>query len=163
MKIKEYRLQKNDHPKRGSSGSFPNGRSTPRNSRTNYAINKWLLFLRIHTLLLRSKKGNENYRPYQAVSLVAMEFNICEVAFAVCRDYPDKTHKVMALVRKMVVLEQTTDEDYCSGAAMRRTTRAGKKLSTIDCVGYSVAHRLRIPFLTGDREFEDIDDVEFVR
>lgn len=74
-------------------------------------------------------KGNENYRPYQAVSLVATEFNICEVAFAVCRDYPDKTLKVMALVRKMVVLKQTTDEDYCSGAAMRRTTTsAGKKL-----------------------------------
>ena len=109
-------------------------------------------------------KGNENYRPYQAIPLVATEFNICEVAFAVCRDYPDKTHKVMALVRKMVVLKQTTDEDYCSGAAMRRTTTsAGKKLSTIDCVGYSVARRLDIPFLTGDREFEDIDDVEFVR
>lgn len=109
-------------------------------------------------------KGNENYRPYQAATLVATEFNICEVAFAVCRDYPDKTHMIMERVRKMVVLKQTTDEDYCSGAAMRRvTTSAGRKLSTIDCVGYSVARRFQIPFLTGDREFEDIDDVEYVR
>ncbi len=109
-------------------------------------------------------KGNENYRPYQAATLVATEFNICEVAFAVCRDYPDKTHTIMERVRKMLVLKQTTDEGYCSGAAMRRvTTSAGRKLSTIDCVGYSVARRFQIPFLTGDREFEDIDDVEYVR
>ena len=109
-------------------------------------------------------KGNENYRPYNDGYLITTEFNICEVAFAVCRDYPDKTQKVMALVRKIVTLEPTSDEDYCWGAAMRRTTTtAGKKLSTIDCVGYSVAHRLEIPFLTGDREFEDIEGVEFVQ
>jgi len=70
----------------------------------------------------------------------------------------------MALVRTMVTLELTTDKDYCYGAVMRKaTSAAGKKLSTIDCVGYSVACRLDIPFLTGDREFEDIDHVEFIR
>ena len=74
-------------------------------------------------------KGNEHYREYPAGHLIATEFNICEVAFAVCRDYPDKTHRVMVLVRKMVSLETTTDEDYCEAAAMRRTTTiAGKKL-----------------------------------
>jgi len=45
----------------------------------------------------------------------------------------------------------------------RRTTGAKKKLSTIDCVGYAVSRRQKIPFLTGDHEFEDIKDVEFVR
>lgn len=109
-------------------------------------------------------KGNERYLPYMAGHLVTTEFNICEVAFAVCRDYPDKTRQVMGRVRKMVTLVPTTDEDYCEGAAMRRkTTSAGKKLSTIDCVGYAVSRRQKIPFLTGDREFEDIEKVEFVR
>ena len=109
-------------------------------------------------------KGNENYRHYQAGQLITTEFNICEVAFAVCRDYPDRTRQVMARVRKIVTRVSTTDEDYCLGATMRRkTTSAGKKLSTIDCVGYAVSRRQKIPFLTGDREFEDIEDVEFVR
>ena len=35
-------------------------------------------------------KGNENYRHYQAGQLITTEFNICEVAFAVCRDYPEQ-------------------------------------------------------------------------
>ena len=109
-------------------------------------------------------KGNENYREYQSSHLVTTEFNICEVAFAVCRDYPTKARRVMTLVRTMVNLEPTIDEDYCYGAGMRKATSAvGKKLSTIDCVGYSVAYRLDIPFLTGDREFENIKHVEFVR
>jgi predicted nucleic acid-binding protein len=109
-------------------------------------------------------KGNENYRNYQTGHLVTTEFNICEVAFAVCRDYPDRARQVMARVRKMVTLVSTTDEDYCLGSTMRReTTGAGKKLSTIDCVGYAVSRRQKIPFLTGDREFKDIKYVEFVR
>jgi predicted nucleic acid-binding protein len=113
---------------------------------------------------LKSSKGNESYRHYQTGHLVTTEFNICEVAFAVCRDYPDRTRQVMARVRKIVTLVPTTDEDYCLGAAMRRkTTSSGKNLSTIDCVGYTVSRRQGLPFLTGDREFEDIEDVEFVR
>jgi uncharacterized protein len=64
----------------------------------------------------------------------------------------------------MVVIQETLDEDYCAGAAQRKlATGEGKKLSTIDCVGYSVANRLNIPFLTGDREFADMDNVQFVR
>lgn len=130
----------------------------------NYATNTMPSFFADSYAIIEILKGNGNYRPYQEVTLVATEFNICEVAFAVCRDYPHKTHTVMKQVRKMIILKPTTDEDYCCGAAMRRaTTSAGRKLSTIDCVGYSVARRLQIPFLTGDREFEEIDDVEFVR
>jgi len=109
-------------------------------------------------------KGNEQYHPYTAAQLVTTEFNICEVAFAVCRDYPDRTRTVMDHVRKIVTLIPTTDEDYCSGAIMRiTTTRKGMKLSTIDCVGYAVSRRLDLPFLTGDREFEKIECVEFIR
>ena len=55
-------------------------------------------------------KGNENYRDYLTGYLVTTEFNICEVTFAVCRDYPDKTRHVMARVRKMVTILATTDE-----------------------------------------------------
>ncbi|MFA6364304.1 hypothetical protein [Methanoregula sp.] len=45
-------------------------------------------------------KGNERYLPYMAGHLVTTEFNLCEVAFAVCRDYPEKTRHVMARVFK---------------------------------------------------------------
>ena len=64
----------------------------------------------------------------------------------------------------MVTLQSTRDEDYCSGAARtKEASGKGKTLSTIDCVGYSVANRLNIPFLTGDPEFADMDNVQFIR
>lgn len=114
--------------------------------------------------LIEMLKGNENYRPFQTDHLVTTEFNLCEVAFAVCRNYPDKVQRVIPLVRSMVILQATTDTDYCSGAKVKKEVSGkGKKLSTIDCVGYSVARRLDIPFLTGDHEFSDMEYVKFVR
>jgi predicted nucleic acid-binding protein len=114
--------------------------------------------------LIEMLKGNENYRSFHTGHLVTTEFNICEVAFAVCRDYPDNAQRVIALVRAMVIVQETTDTDYCSGAILKKEVSGkGKKLSTIDCVGYSVARRLDIPFLTGDREFSDMEHVKFVR
>jgi uncharacterized protein len=114
--------------------------------------------------LIEMLKGNENFQSFQSEQLITTEFNICEVGFAVCREYPADANRVLRAVRNMVVIQETRDEDYCSGAVRRKEASGyGKKLSTIDCVGYSVANRLNIPFLTGDREFADMDNVQFVR
>jgi uncharacterized protein len=114
--------------------------------------------------LIEMLKGNENYQSFQSEDLITTEFNICEVGFAVCREYPADATRVLRAVRKMVIIQETRDEDYCTGAAQKKlATGEGKKLSIIDCVGYSVANRLNIPFLTGDREFADMDNVQFVR
>jgi PIN domain nuclease of toxin-antitoxin system len=114
--------------------------------------------------IIEMLKGNRNYLSYQSERLVMTEFNICEVGFAVCREYPAHAARILKAVRKMVVIQESRDEDYCAAAVTRmRATAEGKKLSTIDCVGYSVANRLNIPFLTGDREFADMDNVQFVR
>jgi uncharacterized protein with PIN domain len=114
--------------------------------------------------IIEMLKGNKNYQSYQSERLITTEFNICEVGFAVCREYPANATRVLKTVRKMVVIQETRDEDYCAGAARRKLASGqGKKLSTIDCVGYSVANRLNIPFVTGDREFADMDNVQFVR
>jgi hypothetical protein len=89
--------------------------------------------------LIEILKGNKNYQSFQSERLITTEFNICEVGFAVCRDYPAIAPQVLKTVRKMVTLQATRDEDYCSGAARRKQESGkGKKLSTIDCVGYSV-------------------------
>jgi len=38
-----------------------------------------------------------------------------------------------------------------------------KRMSMTDCVSYFMAIELGIKFLTGDKEFENMDSVEFVR
>ncbi len=97
-------------------------------------------------------KGSFPYRPYRDAVMVTTEFNLCESAYAIYRDYPDMR------------LYHPGDRDYLNAARMRRKyTREGRKFSLIDCVGYSVAESLEMPFLTGDREFEGLQGVEYVK
>jgi len=39
----------------------------------------------------------------------------------------------------------------------------GLNISYADAVGYSLALEMGIKFLTGDKEFRDLDNVEYVR
>ncbi len=38
-----------------------------------------------------------------------------------------------------------------------------RNLSMTDCIGYTIAKNLGIKFLTGDKEFQDLENVEFVK
>ena len=38
-----------------------------------------------------------------------------------------------------------------------------KKLSYIDCLGYVIAKSMNVLFLTGDKGFENIENVEYVK
>ncbi|RLF21219.1 MAG: type II toxin-antitoxin system VapC family toxin [Thermoprotei archaeon] len=109
-------------------------------------------------------KGDENYSAYVDKILVTTEFNLLELAHALTRDFgAEKARRVLKIIREDLVIIQPTDEDYIDAALLRREVkREGKNLSLIDCLGYVIAKRLNIPFLTGDREFKDMENVEYV-
>ena len=48
-------------------------------------------------------------------------------------------------------------------AMLFRFMHKKKKLSCADCIGYGVAKERNIKFLTGDEQFRNIDNVEFVK
>ena len=48
-------------------------------------------------------------------------------------------------------------------AAEFRLKHKERKLSMTDCVGYILALELGIKFLTGDLEFKDMENVEYVK
>ena len=109
-------------------------------------------------------KGSPAYRSYKDAVLVTTEFNLAEFAYAVTRDYPDTAQDICSQVRHGMRLYHPGDRDYLRASFMRRESALlGKKFSLIDCVGYSVAESLALPFLTGDREFEGMAGVEYVK
>jgi predicted nucleic acid-binding protein len=109
-------------------------------------------------------KGSPAYRPYKDSVLVTTEFNLAEFAYAVTRDYPDEAEEICSRVRQGMRLYHPGDRDYLRAAHLRRdSARQQKKFSLIDCVGYSVAESLSLPFLTGDQEFEGMAGVEYVK
>jgi predicted nucleic acid-binding protein len=115
--------------------------------------------------LIELLKGNPNYESYSDVELVSTEFNILELAYALFRDFgPDEVAKVMKSVRSKIDVMLTNDTDYINAARFRLSeNRTGKKLSLVDALGYSYSRKLEIKFLTGDREFSGMEDVEYAK
>lgn len=110
-------------------------------------------------------RGNENYRKYADLELATTEFNLLELSYALVRDYgKSKALKVLSDVKDSFEVVKVEDEDFVNASEFRLQSRKqGKKLSLIDCLGYVVAKRLNVKFLTGDEEFKDLENVEFVK
>ena len=115
--------------------------------------------------LIELLKGNPNYENYAHADLIATEFNILELAYALFRDFGrDEAAKVVKLVRDRIEILPTDDSDYLDASEFRKSgNKTGKKLSLIDALGYSCSRKLRIKFLTGDREFIEMENVEYIK
>ena len=55
-----------------------------------------------------------------------------------------------------------SEEDCFDSVKFRYDNRKGK-MSYIDCLGYVLAKNNKIPFLTGDKAFENLPNVKFVK
>ena len=104
-------------------------------------------------------KGNPKYGPYTTSRIVTTIFNLAELNRnlkkerdkKVADEYTDKYFEFIIDV---------TLEDIKNAMDLKITK---KKLSIPDAIGYTVAKRLGIKFLTGDNDFEGMEDVEFVK
>ena len=54
-------------------------------------------------------------------------------------------------------------DDIIKAANVFRNINRKRKLSCVDCLGYTLARSLGVPFLTGDQLFGNLDNVEFVK
>ena len=115
--------------------------------------------------LIELLKGNPNYEKYSQADLIATEFNILELTYALFRDFGrDEAAKVVKLIRDKIEILPTEDSDYLDASEFRKSAnKTGKKLSLIDALGYSCSKRLGIKFLTGDREFIKMENIEYIK
>jgi predicted nucleic acid-binding protein len=115
--------------------------------------------------LIELLKGNPNYENYSQADLIATEFNILELTYALFRDFGrDEAAKVVKLIRDKIKILPTEDPDYLDASEFRKSAnKTGKKLSLIDALGYSCSKKLGIKFLTGDREFIEMENVEYIK
>ena len=113
--------------------------------------------------LIEILRGNPNYKPYK--TLITSEFNLLELAYALTRDYNEgKAREVLGKVRKELIIVHPTDEDYIDAAKFKlEQKRKGINVSLINALGYTLARKLGIPFLTGDQAFEKLENVEYVK
>lgn len=106
-------------------------------------------------------RDNPTYRRFWGtLSVVTTRLNLMELYYGLLKHYDTKTADFVYNYLLRAVVE--TDDATIKEAMQFRLQNRKKKLSYVDCIGYIVALRHSIKFLTGDRQFKGLPNVEFV-
>lgn len=103
--------------------------------------------------------GNIKYLKYQNSSVITTIFNIAELNYNLKKEMPKQLADSITEKYHNCVVEVLL-EDIKSAMGFKLKN---KGLSIPDCIGYIVAKRLGIKFLTGDEGFRNLENVEFVK
>lgn len=106
-------------------------------------------------------KGNNNYDKYTNATIIITKLNLFELFYGILKDYGE-TAALEALSRYSSFVVDF-DNDTIVQAAKLRLLKKKQNISMTDCIGYITARRLGIKFLTGDMQFNDMPEVEFVK
>ena len=106
-------------------------------------------------------KGNPNYEHYVEVDYVITQLNLIELHYYMLRTFGEKDAE-MTLAK---ALKNAADfgEDVIAAANKFRYKNKSKEFSTADCIGYAYALKNSLLFVTGDKEFEGLPGVDFVK
>lgn len=110
--------------------------------------------------LFEIMNGNPAYERLKDEIIITSALNIGELYYGILKT-GDKSGEDWLAQLKPDLIE--IDIETMKNAMKFRYANRQKKLSMVDCVGYSLAQKLRMPFLTGDKEFEGLPNVEFVK
>lgn len=106
-------------------------------------------------------RGNEEYDFVKESIIITSAMNLAEVYYALLIEgYKDIVDKIINSLN--VELIEITSEIALKSALFRFENKKSK-LSYIDCIGYILALDNNLLFLTGDKGFEFMDNVEFVK
>ena len=106
-------------------------------------------------------KGNPSYNNYKDKKAIITKLNIFELFYSTLNEQGEEAaEKSIALYYPLVV---EYGEEIIKEAAKFRLLHKKQDLSMTDCIGYIIAKKLNVKFLTGDKEFHNMPNVEFVK
>ncbi|MBI2672950.1 PIN domain-containing protein [Candidatus Woesearchaeota archaeon] len=106
-------------------------------------------------------KGNKNYEKFKDVRIIVTIFNLIELHYILLREFNKEIADIVLERYSNYVMG--IDIDIIKSANEFKLVNKKKKLSVADSIGYTLALKKGIKFLTGDKEFKDIPNVEFVK
>lgn len=105
-------------------------------------------------------EGNQAYLPYKQSRMAITSLNLIEVHYYLLKKFGE----AFAEAFFSSLLQATVDYDpFIPRANIMRHSLKKRDVSTTDCIGYLVAKSAGMKFLTGDKEFENMPNVEFVK
>lgn len=109
--------------------------------------------------LIEMIMGNPNYQRFWNFKIVCALNNLFELHQSLLKQFSKKTADHW--MDKFDVLEASVG-DVVRASDFRHKNRK-EKLSMTDCIGYVIAERNKMRFLTGDEKFKNKKNVEFVK
>ena len=109
--------------------------------------------------LVEIVKRNPDYIKYFEEVITTSKFNLAELYYSLLRDMDEEKAMAGYFQFRDSAIEISDDVIF---DAMKLKLK-NKKLSYVDCIGYTLALKNDLRFLTGDREFKEMDNVEFVQ
>lgn len=103
---------------------------------------------------------NKAYEKYLDADIIINNFIFAELCYNLIKE----KHPLMKETLEEYAQHISHVESETIRKAMEfRLKWKDRKVSITDCVSYIMAKKLEIPFLTGDKEFEHMENVEFVK
>ena len=107
-------------------------------------------------------KGNPQYERYgKGVGIMTTKLNLMELYYGLLlsRGKVEAEHWYEEYGPFVVPIDDFILKRACELKALFKE----RKLSYVDCVGYIIAKARGVKFLTGDRQFKDLENVEYVK
>jgi len=111
--------------------------------------------------IIEIMKGNPDYSKFKEMTFVTTHLNLSEFYYSLLKEMNETEAKKIISALNMEFIE--LDYEIALESSSFRYAYKEKKLSYADCIGYIVACKNNLIFLTGDNGFEKIDNVEFVK
>lgn len=106
-------------------------------------------------------KQEKKYDKYMAYQIITNALHLAEVYYYLIKTYGEKTADYV--IDKIDISLMDISHNISINASKFRYLRRKLKLSYADCIGYITAQKHGLKFLTGDKEFEKMKNVEFVK
>ena len=111
--------------------------------------------------LIEIAQGNPNYEKYFESNVVTLKENLAELYYFFLKKYDETTAHFFFEKFSKIFVEFPLD--LISKAMIFRHKNAKMNFSYTDCFGYAYALETKRIFLTGDRAFKGMENVEIVR
>jgi uncharacterized protein len=112
--------------------------------------------------LIEIFEKNLNYKKYSNINAVTSYFQVYETYYILIKNNYnfEEIKDFFSFLQNLCV---NLNFDWIPKSVEFRRKHKKRDLSYADCLGYIIAKELGIKFLTGDKEFKDLPNVEFVK
>ena len=106
-------------------------------------------------------KENKSYEKYNQEIIMTSVLNLGELYYYLLKNFNENVANDWK--KKLEHNLLGIDADIITKAMIFKYKNKGQNFSFIDCVSYIVSKENGLLFLTGDKEFKDLTNVEFVK